>query len=392
MSQQPPPLPPHDADEPIFLEETSFEEGGERIDDEKGRIFPCEGCGADLVFHIKTQSLKCSHCGFEKAIGFSEDESVDEQDFYGMLAHLQELREQQSDEEGQNQQEVQCESCGATLMFVDTVTSSECPYCASPIQLEKAHTSDKRVPVDAVLPFQIEQEVARQNLRSWVKSLWFAPNEFVEKGAEGTFHGVYLPYFTFDSMTSTHYRGQRGEHYYVTVGTGKNRRQVRRTRWYPASGAFQRFFDDVVILASRGLKRQLIRELEPFPMHLLVPFRHALLAGFTARTYDVELEDGFLLGKERIDAALYSDVCRRIGGDTQRVDSIQSQYDAITYKHLLLPLWLMTYKYKDKLYQVAVNAATGEVHGERPYSWVKILFASLAAAVVVIGGLALSNR
>lgn len=391
MSQQPPPLPPHDADEPIFLEETSFEEGGERIDDDKGRIFPCEGCGADLVFHIQTQSLKCPHCGFEKAIGFSEDELVDEQDFYGMLVHLKDLREQQLDAGEEDQQEVRCESCGATLMFVDTVTSSECPYCASPIQLENAHTSDKRVPVDAVLPFQIEQEVARQNLRNWVKSLWFAPNEFVEKGAEGTFHGVYLPYFTFDSMTSTHYRGQRGEYYYVTVGTGKNRRQVRRTRWYPASGNFQRFFDDVVILASRGLKRQLIRELEPFPMHLLVPFRHALLAGFTARTYDVELEDGFVLGKERIDAALYSDVCRRIGGDTQQVDSIQSQYDAITYKHLLLPLWLMTYKYKDKLYQVAVNAATGEVHGERPYSWVKILFASLAAAVVVIGGLALSK-
>ena len=391
MSQQPPPLPSDDADEPIFLED-SFEGGGERIDDENGRIFPCEGCGSDLVFHIETQKLKCQHCGFEKEIGFDPDQEVEEQDFYGMLVHLQELREQPTDESEQNEQEVRCESCGATLLFVDTVTSSECPYCASPIQLENAHTSEKRVPVDAVLPFQINQQLARQNLRSWVKSLWFAPNEFVEKGAEGTFHGVYLPYFTFDSMTSTQYRGQRGEYYYVTVGTGKNRRQVRRTRWYPASGAFQRFFDDVVILASRGLSRQLIRELEPFPMHLLVPFRHALLAGFTARTYDVELEDGFSLGRERIDAALYSDVCRRIGGDTQRVDSAQSQYDAITYKHLLLPLWLMTYKYKDKLYQVAVNAATGEVHGERPYSWVKIMLASLAAAVVGLGGLALANN
>ncbi|MCA9023027.1 MAG: hypothetical protein KDA74_22910, partial [Planctomycetaceae bacterium] len=82
----------------------------------------------------------------------------------------------------------------------------------------------------------------------------------------------------------------------------------------------------------------------------------------------------------------YSEVCSRIGGDTQRVDSVQSQYDAITYKHLLLPLWLMSYQYKGELYQVAVNAATGEVNGERPYSWVKIMFASLAAAALVIGG------
>lgn len=390
MSQPPPPLPPDDEDEPIFLEEP-FEGGGQKIDDENGRIFPCEGCGADLVFHIKTQSLKCQHCGFEKKIGFSEDETVDENDFYGMLAHLQEQREQQS-ESDEEEREVQCESCAATLVFVSTLTSSECPYCASPIQLENAHTCEKRVPVDAVLPFQVEQQVARQNLKDWVKSLWFAPNEFVEKGAEGTFHGVYLPYFTFDSMTSTQYSGQRGEHYYVTVGSGKNRRTERRTRWYPASGAFQRFFDDVVILASRGLPRKLIRELEPFPMQLLVPFRHALLAGFSARTYDVELDDGFVLAKERIDAAIYTDVCNRIGGDTQRVSSVQTHCDAITYKHLLLPLWLMTYQYNDKLYRVAVNAATGEVHGERPYSWVKILLASLAAGALAIGGFVLANH
>ncbi|MDF1746316.1 MAG: hypothetical protein P1V19_21650, partial [Gimesia sp.] len=317
---------------------------------------------------------------------------VEEQDFYGMLAHLKIQREEQVDSDEEEEQEVQCESCGATLVFVGTVTSSECPYCTSPIQLDKVHTSHKRVPVDAVLPFQIEQKVARQNLKSWVKSLWFAPNEFIEKGAEGSFHGVYLPYFTFDSMTSTQYTGQRGEYYYVTVGTGKNRRRERRTRWYPASGSFQRFFDDVVILASRGLPRKLIRALEPFPMQLLIPFRHALLAGFTARTYDVELEDGFILGKERIDAALYADVCSRIGGDTQRVSSIQSQYDAISYKHLLLPLWLMTYKYKEKFYQVVVNAATGEVQGERPYSWVKILLASLVGGLLGIGGFALANQ
>lgn len=392
MSQQPPPLPPHDADEPIFLEE-SFEDQGERIDGDKGHIFPCEGCGADLVFDIHTQKLKCQHCGYVKVIGIDPDQEVEEQDFYGMLVHLQEQREQQMDAgEGAEEQEVRCESCGATLMFVGTVTSSECPYCASPIQLEKAHTCEKRVPVDAVLPFQVDEKVARQNLRSWVKSLWFAPNEFVEKGADGEFHGVYLPYFTFDSLTSTYYSGQRGEYYYVTVGTGKNRRTQRRTRWYPASGNFQRFFDDVVILASWGLPRSLIRALEPFPMQLLVPFRHAYLAGFTARTYDVELKDGFSLGKDRMDSAIHSEVRSRIGGDTQRVDTVQSQYDAITYKHLLLPLWLMTYKYKGKLYQVAINAATGEVNGERPYSWVKITLACLAAAVVAGGGALLFNK
>ncbi len=97
----------------------------------------------------------------------------------------------------------------------------------------------------------------------------------------------------------------------------------------------------------------------------------------------MELDDGFVEGKRRIDAAIDSDVRSRIGGDKQRVHSIQSRYDAITFKHLLLPVWLMTYRYHDKPYRLFVNAATGEVQGQRPYSWVKIFFAVMAGTAAV---------
>src|SRR4029079_16300497 len=124
-------------------------------------------------------------------------------------------------------------SCGATVVFVGSLTSSMCPYCASPIQLEDVHKSKVRIAVDGVLPFLIPREAAEANLREWVRSRWFAPNDFREQGAEGKFNGVYLPYWTYDSMTSTWYTGERGEHYSVTVGSGDKQRQERRTRWYP---------------------------------------------------------------------------------------------------------------------------------------------------------------
>lgn len=372
------------------MTEGTTESAGQTTDEGKGRIFPCEGCGADLTFHIGEQQLKCSHCGYEKEIELSEEADVEEQDFHEMLARMSEMRaeraEQEQGEDDDGRQEVRCESCGGHTVFTDTLASSECPYCGSPIQLEDAYKAEDRVPVDGVLPFLVEKEQAQENLAAWVKSRWFAPNEFLRRGVQGKFNGVYLPYWTYDSMTGNVYHGQRGEHYWVEVGTGDNKRRERRTRWYPASGSFQRFFDDVLVIASRGLPSKLVIRLEPWPLHHVSPFNQEMLAGYLARTYEVELDEGFGEARGRIEAAIEQEVRERIGGDEQRVNSINTHYDAITFKHLLLPVWLLAYRFHEKAYQVMVNAGTGEVQGERPWSWVKIT-AAVVTAVVAIGAI-----
>ncbi len=391
MSERPPSIPTESAagstTNPI----------GESINDGKGRIFPCDTCGADMVFHIGKQLMACEYCGYEKKIDLGGEVSIEEQDYHAMLLHIEEIKEKKESEEtekevseqdSENQEnELHCESCGATVVFTGSLTSSECPYCASPIQRDDVHKSKDRIPVDGVLPFKITKKNAKLNLAQWVKSRWFAPNDFLKKGVEGKFNGIYLPYWTYDSMTATDYTGQRGEYYYVTVGTGKNRRQVRRTSWYPASGFFQRFFDDVTVMSSHDLPQKLVIGLEPWPLDQCIPFSQQVLAGFLARTYETSLDQGFTEAKVRIDSAIEQEVRSRIGGDTQRVTSIHSRYDAITFKHLLLPLWLMVYRYNDKVYQILINAGTGEIQGERPYSWVKIMFAVLGIATVgtVIG-------
>ncbi|MEM9293062.1 MAG: hypothetical protein AAGD01_15380 [Acidobacteriota bacterium] len=354
------------------------------IEKGRGHIFPCESCGADLEFHIGQQQLRCPFCGFSKELVFGEEESIDEQDFSAMLERLVELRrEKGTGEESLKAQEVDCASCGAKVEFTGTLTSTRCPYCGSPIQREGVHRTSSRIPVDGVVPFRIEKRRAQSNLKRWVGKLWFAPNAFKKAGIDGKFDGVYLPYWTFDSMTFTRYRGKRGEHYYVTVGTGKNRTRTRRTRWYPASGRFQLFFDDVLSVAHTALPENLIRALEPWPLEEAKPFHEDILAGHTARTYDIPLDRGFEDGRQRIDEALREQVRTRIGGDTQRIDDIDTHYDAITYKHMLLPVWLLSYRYSGKVYQVVVNAATGEVQGERPYSMWKIAFTGLAVLMLV---------
>lgn len=361
---------------------------GQTTDEGKGRIFPCEGCGADLKFNIGAQQLKCPYCGYEKEIELTKEAVVEEQDFHAMLERMverhAEKRERETDDRTNtaDAREVRCESCGGHTLFTGTLASSECPFCGSPIQLEDAYKAEDRVPVDGVLPFLVDKKTAQANLAAWVKSRWFAPNAFLKRGVEGKFNGVYLPYWTYDTMTGTWYEGQRGEHYWVTEGTGDDKRRVRKTRWWPASGSFQRFFDDVLVIASKGLPSKLVLNLEPWPLQRVSPFNQQMLAGYLARTYEVELDAGFREARERIEQAIDREVRERIGGDKQRVHSVDTHYDAITYKHLLLPTWLLAYRFHDKPYQVMINAGTGAVQGERPYSWVKISLAVISVLAI----------
>lgn len=381
--------------EPVFEPEATgtTTAAGDVIDSGRGRIFPCERCGADLEFSIEQQTLKCPFCGAVKELAPPASEIV-EHDYEALVARLQ----QQEDDKSLTAQaaaadvnEVRCESCGANVVFQGTLTSTICPYCASPLQRDKVHNLETRVAVDAVLPFLIPRERAAANLRAWVQSRWFAPNDFKQIGANGKFNGCYYPFYTYDSATYTHYEGQRGDHYWVTVQQGKETRQERRTRWSFARGEFARFFDDVLVVAIQDEHTPLLQELEPWPLGKCVPFTPEFLAGLFARTYDVPLDAGFRAAKGRMEAALRQEINSRIGGDEQRISQQKTAYNAVTCKHILLPVWLLAYRYHDKSFRVTVNAATGEVHGERPYSWVKITLAILAA-VIVVGGIVLATQ
>jgi uncharacterized CHY-type Zn-finger protein len=388
----PPPVPSSRAQQ-VDAEVTSSDQldilgytdmAGQTVDEARGRIFPCEQCGADLVFHIGRQRLKCPYCQAEKELEFRADAEIHEQDYLAMLDRLREQHDQTDPETVTGESEVRCESCGGTVVFVGTLTSTHCPYCASPIQRENIHSATRRIPVDGVLPFQVDRDVARTALAAWVRTRWFAPNDFRRQGARGKFEGVYLPYWTFDTATFCVYHGERGDDYTTTVGFGKSRRTVVQTRWTSVSGRFQRFFDDVLVIASQGLPVQYLAQLEPWPLSKCLPFTQQVLAGFVARTYDVPLPTGFEDARRRIDEALRSETCSRIGGDRQRVHSLKSRYDAVTFKHLLLPVWMLAYRYRDQPYRVFINAGTGEVQGERPISWVKVCLAVLGGAVAAI--------
>ena len=346
----------------------------------------CKDCGANLKFAPGAQSLKCEYCGAENTIEVKKAEII-ENDFESFINAKAETSEKQ------NISTVKCEGCGASTTLPPNVTSSGCPYCDTPLVIKNASVCTIIKP-KYLLPFKVERNVAKEEFVKWAGGLWFAPNKLKDHAAHSAekLKGVYMPYWTYDSKTSSVYIGLRGEHYYVTEtyrdSQGKTQtRSVQRTAWYPASGHVNNNFDDVLVCASHSLPSDLTRELEPWDLHELVDYNDKFLAGFVTESYQTELKRGFEEAKGRMQPVIEESIRRDIGGDVQQIHSMNTQYDDITFKHLLLPLWISAYKYKNKTYRFTVSARTGEVQGERPYSAWKIFFFCLFIAALIGTGI-----
>jgi len=273
---------------------------------------------------------------------------------------------------------VHCDTCGADVQFEAHIHSAECPFCASPVVTDTG--THRHIKPQAILPFRLSEREAHEKMGKWLKGLWFAPNTLAKYArSTGKLSGLYVPYWAFDVATRSRYSGQRGTYYYVTVGSGKNMRRERRTRWTPASGQVRRQFLDLLVMAARSLPRANIRRLEPWTLADLQPYKPDYLSGFRAEGYTVDLPEGFELAREKMAEQIRADIARDIGGDEQRIASVSTDYSDERFKHLLLPIWMAAYRYRGESFRFIVNGQTGRVQGERPYSLWKIAGAAMLA-------------
>jgi predicted RNA-binding Zn-ribbon protein involved in translation (DUF1610 family) len=353
--------------------------------------FPCDTCGSDLRFDPGAHQLTCDHCGNVEPIS-------DAGPWTGTIQELDFKRavdQQLPDEEIEETRVNKCPNCGAETEFDADIHAAECPFCATPVVTDTG--THRHIKPRGLLPFDLDEGTARSALTGWLGSLWFAPNGLTEYARKGRrMNGIYVPYWTFDADTKSRYSGQRGTHYYETktvMRDGKRRQvKVRKTRWRNVSGRVARFFDDVLVLASRSLPKKYTDGLEPWDLSALEPYKPEYLAGFRAEGYQVELTDGFTEARGYMDRMIRRDVKYDIGGDDQRIGDVQTQISEVTFKHILLPVWLAAYKYRGKTYRFVVNGRTGRVQGERPYSAWKIAFAVLIGMILaLIAGFVIAN-
>ncbi|AXI47511.1 primosomal protein N' (replication factor Y) - superfamily II helicase [Sulfitobacter sp. SK012] len=343
--------------------------------------FPCDECGSDLRYEPQAAQLVCDHCGNTEVIegsGFRTTPITE-------LNLERALAEDLGSAEMEETRVTQCPNCAAQVEFDPDKHATECPFCATPVVIDTG--THRHIKPRAVLPFGLTEELARGAMTDWLGQLWFAPGglkEYARKGRK--MDGIYVPYWTFDAQTRSRYTGERGTVYYETrtvMRDGKRTQQrVAKVRWRSASGRVARFFDDVLVLAATSLPKRFTDALEPWDLSALEPYAPEYLAGFRAEGYTVSLEAGFGEARQHMDRVIERDVKFDIGGDRQRIHSIGTDMDAMTFKHILLPVWLAAYKYRGRTFRFVVNGRTGRVQGERPYSTIKIIFAIIAGLLV----------
>ena len=330
----------------------------------------CAGCGSQLAYAPGSSQLQCGACGYRTEITHDADEVIEEHSFDGWTAANPKATV--TDLGGLV---LTCQGCGA--LTESTALSGSCQFCGG--HLVAVTHPEGFIQPEAVLPFVVQGSAARVAVTKWASSRWFAPSALKAVGDTESLQGTYVPHWTFDAVTTSPYSGQRGEHYTVKV----NDRQERRTRWHAASGVVNRTFDDVVVPAATNLPQAKLTKLGPWQLEKAVPYRPEYLAGHSTLRYDVDPAAGAETAKAEMAAVIRTDVTRQIGGDEQKIHSVRTTYSNVMFKLVLLPIWIATYMYAGKQWQVMVNANTGEVHGQRPYSPVKIAVAVVAAVLVL---------
>ena len=359
------------------------------------RVFPCTNCGASLRFDPGVGNLTCSNCGTvndRPAVSESEQAAaLEELDYLGHLA-----RQESAAEVEVVQQLVTCPQCGATTQFDPHVVAAVCAFCATPLVSVTAHAG-RQIRPRGLVPFSLNPAAAQELFRKWLDGRWFAPNALKRtvRSVQGV-RGVYIPCWTFDARTTSRYVGQRGidriESHTQRDANGRTVVVSRTvTDWYPAAGTVHVAFDDTLVPASSSIPEHLATVLHDWDISGLVPAADDYVAGFTVEAYQIGLQPAFEQAKQVFDEGILSAVRSDIGGSHQRVHDVRTHYDDVTFKHILLPVWICSYMFQGKSWRVVVNGQTGEVKGDRPWSAWKIAFAVLTA-LAIIGVLYLFNQ
>jgi hypothetical protein len=343
---------------------------------------PCPACGAQAEWNPGKQKLVCPFCGTESPYKIDETTGKIEE-----LDLVKALREMPDDQRGwlAEKRTVQCRSCKAVSVFDPQRVGQRCEFCGSP---ELVDYEEIKAPIrpQSVLPFRVAESNVREQIRRWYKSKWLAPGALKTRALVDTVKGVYIPYWTFDAQVVCPWSADAGYYYYTEETYRDDKgdlktRQVQQTRWEPASGVVEHFFDDEPVPGTQGVNHAMLKRVEPFPTNELVPYDTSFLSGFVVEHYQVVLLDAAKESEDQMRDKLRDLCAAQVPGDTYRNLEISPTFSARTFKHILVPLWLLTYTYGPKIFHLLVNGSTGRMAGEYPKSFWKMFF--LIAGIII---------
>lgn len=344
--------------------------------------YKCPNCNADLKFDPTAQKLSCEYC----LSSFTIDEI---KKIYAELeAEVPDAAEAAADAEFESHTNLyHCASCGADIMADDRQTATFCYYCHNPVILSGKLTGDYRP--SKVIGFRITRDQAVNQFKEWCWKRWFVPKDFKTQQQLDKITGLYVPFWVADCDVKADYQaiGKKvrswtsGDYRYTEVKEYSVIRNARiLTKGVPADGESK--IDDLLMEA-----------IEPFDYKDLKDFSMSYLSGFYADKYDVDRAGVFPRIRQRATTASRSVISSSVSGYSS-VSVRNESYNIMktNWEYMMLPVWFMTYRYNDKIYEFALNGQTGKLAGTPPLSKSRLaLFSAaigLAAALIIfLGGM-----
>lgn len=342
----------------------------------------CPNCGAVVVYDPDTLKMTCQFCGYMRELPKPEEgKEVVEMDFESAK-----LRSNKN--WGTEKKSIECKACGGTTIYDEAETAAVCPFCGSTNVMPVDQDEDTMAP-GGVVPFEISQEKASALFKKWLGGKLFAPGAAKKSCEAKNFNGIYLPYWTYDSDTTSAYHATLGFEYKVKKGDSYE----TKVRWQNYSGIYEEFIDDMVVYASKKTNNPHIESVSEFDFSKLRPYSPEIVAGFAAERYTVGLDDGWTTARQKISSRLKSNLSsklrRQYKADRVGKIDLSTTYDNITFKYLLAPIWMANYKFNGQVYNFVVNGQNGRVSGKAPVSVIKVIIAIIIAivALIIIGAI-----
>ncbi len=333
----------------------------------------CDACGSNMIFDPENQRLECPHCGNSKS--FATDRMAEELDINSGFDNAAKW-------EG-SAVAFACDNCGAKVVLTDGEMATFCPFCGTAHAMKKEDVVGLKP--NAVIPFTFKQEKAIEFSKSWARKKFFAPRKFKKNICSENVRGVYTPCFTFDSHTTSYYEGRIGKTHTRTVGSGKNRRVQTYIVWRNIRGTYYDNFDDVLVTAGTKFNQDNLSKVAPYETNTSREYEENYLLGYMSYQYDVEIIDCWANAKRRIDSALRSRILSQYVHDTVAYLNVSTTHERVTYKYVMLPVYVGNYKYNKKTYNFFVNGNTGKVGGKTPKSIPKIIGAVFLGILAIVG-------
>ncbi len=271
------------------------------------------------------------------------------------------------------QQLIHCERCGAQTMLSRGERSIQCPYCGSS-QVLRANPQADLIEPHLVGIMKVNETQALAFAKLWLGRGFFSPDNLMASSVLISLRPGYYSFWTFDGSIEIPWSCEVLE----------NRSQA--AAWAAHSGVETRFFNDVLIPGVKSLPLSRIKSLEPFNLQELKPFDPAVLAGWPTVFYDRSLSDSSLLAREQVVKIVRPSLNALIepGREKRNLVTGSPSWSGMTFKHILIPLWVGEFRFRGKQYPLLVNGQTGKVVGEKPRDSIKILFSLMSVGLLLL--------